>query len=236
MRRGFLLSDSDSKQRAGRSPRPPVTSVTSLPASAPSNLPAIAPASQTIVKIPSYKVVRADVPRYCESVRERHPLFKQYPDGGPDVPAHLITTALLYNGMEEEIRSTLSVDRFPMPFSPPSPPVYKIVQVDGFGLSMVATTNIARGQTIVVERPLLVHPQVVAGPLDDALELYEQLVDRMRPENRDAVYALMNAKGPECPSHLMGIQSTNSLAIGKLPGYPAMYGALARDISRVNHR
>ncbi|KAI0742735.1 hypothetical protein C8Q80DRAFT_1190512, partial [Daedaleopsis nitida] len=62
------------------------------------------------------------------------------------------------------------------------------------------------------------------------------MVNSMRPENREAVYALKNAKGPEWPSHLKGIMDTNSFGISApVPGYSAQYAALGRDISRINH-
>ena len=138
--------------------------------------------------------------------------------------------------MDEEIRRSLGVDTFPMPFSPPSPPVYKIVHVPGFGLSMIATADIARGQVIARERPLLVMPQCMIAVDREVTDFQEELVNSMLPENRAAVYALQNVKGPEWPSHLKGIIDTNALGIHGLPGYPAMYFSLARDISRVNHR
>ena len=193
---------------------------------------------KAVVEIPSHKLVRGrGTPLACKSMLGKTIIFKQYPSDDPSMPAHLVSGVLFYEGMEEEIRSTLGLDRFPMPFSPPSPPVYKIVPVEGFGLSMVATTNIARGQTIAIERPLLVYPQTVVGlNMAGVLALYERMVDELDPENREAVYALRNVKGPDWPSHLKGILDTNTLGIGRVPGYPAMYAAAARDISRVNHR
>ena len=229
MRRGFLLSQSDREKRAQRA-QPSTPSSTALPVPA--------SASQTIVKIPSDKAAPlTHAPPYCESMLDRKHTFIQYNFRDPNMPAHLVPGVLFYDGMEEEILSSLGLDRIPVPFSPPSPPVYKIVPVDGFGLSMVATTDIARGQTIAIERPLLLYPQTVpCSSVAELLAYYEWMVSELRPENREAVWAHTNVKGPEWFSHLKGIMDTNGLGIGDLPGYPAMYAVLARDISRVNHR
>ncbi|KAI0754313.1 hypothetical protein C8Q80DRAFT_1138317 [Daedaleopsis nitida] len=129
---------------------------------------------------------------------------------------------------------------WPKPFSfpsPPSPP-YKILPLKGFGPGMVATRSIARGQTIVVERPLLLYPRAMPAflPLKTLAETLEKAVDSLLPENREAVYAMKNSKGPEYQSHLQGIIVTNSLGIFEaMPGYPAAYAGLPRDIARANH-
>ena len=163
-------------------------------------------------------------------------LYKNLPSG-ESLPPNLVTGVVLYEGMEEEIRRATCSD-FPVPFTTPSPPLYKIAPVAGFGQSMIATADIARGQNILCERPLMMYPVALPGPtIQDSLQILEHLVGQvLLPENRAAVYALKNAKGPDWPSHLKGISDTNSFIVGDLPGYDAQYGALTRDVSRANHR
>ncbi len=148
---------------------------------------------------------------------------------GLDVPDDEVTSVVMWNP-EKTKRELFEIwPTFPMAFSTPSPR-YKIDFVEGFGLSMIATTNIARGQLIVRQRPLLLFPQAIPDP-----QLLAGLVNGMPPSNRAAVYALTNARGPEL-SHLHGIMSTNCMLADGLPGYDGHYSALARDISRINHR
>ena len=188
------------------------------------------------VKIPATPYRRpAPVPVTCKTVARRRLVLKNCPLR--EVPASLVTGVLLYEGVEEEIRHTLHTDHFPLPFFTPSPPVYNIVPFANSGIGMVAIADIACGETIVCERPLLVYPAAVRGAtVRDALNILERGVQGLHPENRSAVHALTNAKVPDWPSHLKGILDTNSVGIGALLGYHAMYAALPRDIARVNHR
>ncbi|KAI0794158.1 hypothetical protein C8Q74DRAFT_1365670 [Fomes fomentarius] len=163
------------------------------------------------------------------------PCIVQYPSAS-DVPDHLVSTVVMFENTREELRK-LWPDGVPESFTTPSPPRYKIESIKGFGRGMIATTNITRGQLIVRERPLLVMPISLTGEtMGEILAFQEEVVNSMRPANRAAVYALTNVKGPDWPSHLKGILDTNSIGLGEpLPGYAAEHGAVARDISRVNH-
>ncbi|KAI0752933.1 hypothetical protein C8Q80DRAFT_1267396 [Daedaleopsis nitida] len=164
---------------------------------------------------------------YCEMSQPQELAFT--------VPSHLRTAMLLFEGMPREIRRVYPT--IPNPFTAPSPPVHKIQSTEGAGLGVVASTNIARGQTIIQERPLFLLPVwIPASTVQQAVVALDSVVNLMRPENKDALYALSNAKGSEAPSHLKGIIDTNALAIPTLlPGYPARYSAVGRDTSRINH-
>ncbi|KAI0739422.1 hypothetical protein C8Q80DRAFT_1111142 [Daedaleopsis nitida] len=137
--------------------------------------------------------------------------------------------------MEEEFES--AYPGFVRPFTIPSPPVYEVVPIKGAGLGVIATSDIARGQTIMRERPLLFLPVIYpVASMGENLAFYEFVVNSMRPVNREAVYALVNARGPEWYSHLKGILDTNAFGTHTaVPGYGAQYAALGRDISRINH-
>lgn len=161
-------------------------------------------------------------------------VFPQSGSGGAHTTSHLRTNVLLYDGMANVLRTTCP--DFPKPFTTPSPPVHKIIAIEGAGLGMCATTNIARGETILRERPLFVYPAAVwSSTEEDALELLDKAVDGMDTDIKRAVLELQNGKGCEAPSDLKGIVDTNSLLVGLIPGYRAAYAGLARDISRINH-
>ena len=194
----------------------------------------VAPGSVTI-PIPEAPPRQPDLP--LSDARDRPLHFKALPPG-PDPPPHLVTGLMMYSYdvVADEIFARWP--GFPLPFSTPCPPVHKIAPVKDFGLAMIATANIARGQTIHRERPLLLYPKAIPGAdVEDACSNLVRVVDSLRPENREAVYALRNVKGPEWPSHLKGILDTNSLALPDgMPGYRGQYSGLAREISRINHR
>ncbi|KAI0742737.1 hypothetical protein C8Q80DRAFT_1190521 [Daedaleopsis nitida] len=180
-------------------------------------------------------------PASTQELVTRCPLrYVEYPQE-PSVPSHLVTGVMLYSGTEgsENIENEKAFPRVVKPFTAPTPPVYKIAPVKGAGLGVVATTDIARGQTIMRERPLLLHPAVIPAKVAGNVDVYEYMVDSMRPENKEAVYALKNAKGPEWHSHTKGIMDTNSFGgfNAPAPGYGSgiTYVALGRDISRINH-
>ncbi|OBZ73131.1 Histone-lysine N-methyltransferase SMYD1 [Grifola frondosa] len=105
---------------------------------------------------------------------------------------------------------------------------------------MFATTDINTGDLIVCERPLLVYPSVIPGFLgatrQEVIEPLRVLVQSMKPEMRADFYALHNCKGPEEPSRIVGITNTNSVWLGKLPGFDEEeFCGVCKDISRANH-
>lgn len=80
---------------------------------------------------------------------------------------------------------------WPQPFSTPSPPTHKDVPIKGKGRGLVATKDIAAGETIVRERPFLVLPMFVREhPVP-----VEALEGAMHPENILGTYALKKTLG-----------------------------------------
>ncbi len=140
-----------------------------------------------------------------------------------------------YNGVVDALRA--QHPGWPRAFSSPSPPVYKIVPIDGAGLGMVATADITAGELIVRERPLLLSPKALPTQDREALaRLTVGLVQFMNPENRRAFYALKNCKGKTMPTEEDGIINTNSFMCGPFPTYEGRYCGVARECSRANHR
>ncbi|KAI0742736.1 hypothetical protein C8Q80DRAFT_929057 [Daedaleopsis nitida] len=241
MRRGFLIKaraplDSSAPPLAP----PPIapstssgTSATSATRSAPSNT-----TNSVVVKIPTgiyRKHTEAPPTIPTEDLVALGPLrYREYPRE-PSVPSHIVTGVMFYKATEEDVEKAFP--GFVKPFTPPTAPVYKLAPVKGAGVGAIATTDIARGQIIMRERPLLLYPVAMPAQVAENVDAFEYMVNSMRPENKEAVYALKNVKGPEWYSHLKGILDTNSFGFGTpVPGYSGQYAALGRDVSRVNHR
>ncbi|KAK7688229.1 hypothetical protein QCA50_008599 [Cerrena zonata] len=147
-----------------------------------------------------------------------------------------LTDCLLRAGMKETI---LSIPGFPYPYTNPSPQRYKIKPIRGKGIGMVATVDIDVGDLILVERPLvLMAITTYAVPPESYLQqparLQEILIERLQRQEYEEFFALHNCKGNTRP-HIQGIFDTNSIGIGRLPGFDGQCGAVCKDISRVNH-
>ncbi|RDX47166.1 SET domain-containing protein [Lentinus brumalis] len=140
-----------------------------------------------------------------------------------------------YNNMQEDLCALYP--GWPLSFSTPSPPMHQVTPIGGTGLGLVATRDIAAGETIVRERPYIVQPAYImgSGGAEDIYRTLEGFVSLMKPENRRGVYALRNSKGSALPTELAGIVDTNSQEAGPFPNYAAQYTGVARDISRANH-
>ncbi|TFK90476.1 SET domain-containing protein [Polyporus arcularius HHB13444] len=149
-------------------------------------------------------------------------------------PPHLSTSIWLYDGMAASLLA-LHPD-FPADFSAPSPPRYAIVDAGSAGRGMVASVDLATGDTIARERPLALFPVAIAMDMNDARRVYEAVVASMHIENQRVLRALKNWKGADrAPFYLKGVVDTNAIGVGALPGNKGLYGGLARDICRVNH-
>ncbi|TFK88170.1 SET domain-containing protein [Polyporus arcularius HHB13444] len=172
-------------------------------------------------------------PDYPPDLLERTCHTAQVPaSGGP--PEHL-TVFIHYNGVLEALDA--EYPGWPLPFSTPSPPVYKIIPIEGAGLSMVATVDIAAGEVIVRERPLLLAPRAFSAPKsgEHATNIIVRAAQSLHPENKRIFYALKNVKGNTVPSAEEGLINTNAFACGPFPAYNGRYGGVARDASRANH-
>ncbi|KAI0656124.1 hypothetical protein C8Q70DRAFT_922249 [Cubamyces menziesii] len=147
------------------------------------------------------------------------------------------TAFLVHSGDIPALRGCLA-DLEEVSDHPPSQ-AYCISAVDDCGFGMFSTAAIARGDLILCERPLLVYPQLLPyrssrQPLEQYPEL-QDLVSSMRPCDRDAFCGLANCHDPASVSLQKGIIDTNALDLGTLGSSNRPYGAVCRDISRINH-
>ncbi|KAF4590181.1 hypothetical protein EYR38_009479 [Pleurotus pulmonarius] len=115
---------------------------------------------------------------------------------------------------------------------------YSIVEISGKGLGMVATKDLAPGDLIVAERPLLVAPRLLRtlGSVvfnDNATKEQQEAAksfetektiryayDRMRPEDQAAYMKLHNAHLHDGSGPLFGIMRTNRYALFDLQALP----------------
>ncbi|KAJ7186406.1 hypothetical protein C8R46DRAFT_274791 [Mycena filopes] len=135
-----------------------------------------------------------------------------------------------------------------LPTPMPSPPVtspkgvaFTIRPSDGkSGLGMFAAQNIPAGGIVVVERPILVAPYLIALETHPESALYAALLRRLSPETVARFMSLANCK-PESECDLVeGIVRTNAIAITlDVPDVPhpelATHRGIFLNISRCNH-
>lgn len=109
------------------------------------------------------------------------------------------------------------------------------------GLGMFAARNISAGGIIVVERPILVAPYLIALESHRESELFTALLRRLSPETVARFMSLANCK-PESECDMVeGIVRTNAIAITlDVPDVPhpelATHRGIFLNISRCNHR
>ncbi|RDX47167.1 SET domain-containing protein [Lentinus brumalis] len=229
MRRGFLLSTPREPRKAA--PAEPRPSSSSKPSEQENKSTAQVP-STTVIPLPARYIFRPLDPEYPPDIWQRTVDVSEFPQAG--VPPEQRTVFVHYNGVVDALRA--QHPGWPQAFSSPSPPVYKIVPIDGAGLGMVATADITAGEVIVRERPLLLSPKALPTQDREALAcLTVGLVQFMNPENRRAFYALKNCKGKTMPTEEDGIINTNSFMCGPFPTYEGRYCGVARECSRANH-
>ncbi|KAJ7759648.1 hypothetical protein B0H16DRAFT_1313336 [Mycena metata] len=108
------------------------------------------------------------------------------------------------------------------------------------GLGMFAARNISAGGIIVVERPILVAPYLIALESHRESELFTALLRRLSPETVARFMSLANCK-PESECDMVeGIVRTNAIAITlDVPDVPhpelATHRGIFLNISRCNH-
>ncbi|KAF8513962.1 hypothetical protein JB92DRAFT_2811742 [Gautieria morchelliformis] len=129
------------------------------------------------------------------------------------------------------------------PRSLPTPrPSYEIRDAPGKGLGVFATRNIAFGEIIVVERPLIVMPLLLlCSPGRTEAERKENtqltiaaLVASLNPDDRRTFFSLSNCKKTLDLGEIFGIIMTNAIKL-PVPCVPETYACVCPTISRVNH-
>lgn len=188
------------------------------------------------IPLPTRYAVLLPSPKYNRDLKLGSSFkFTQVP--AEDGPPELSTTFMHCDGMLDALQA--QYPGWPQPFCRP-PSVYKIAPVPGTGVGLIATADIAPGEVLLRERPLLAMPCALlftaASSVQDHLRAMDAAVDAMHPENKRAFYALKNWKGTTAGSEVKGIMDTNGYGIDSYPVWEAMYLTVMRDGSRINHR
>ncbi|RPD58856.1 SET domain-containing protein [Lentinus tigrinus ALCF2SS1-7] len=240
MRRGFLLSTPRESRKAtthtGSADSGPGPALERPSAPAPEKKPSLpVETAKKLVPIPTSRYrLPPPLPPYPPGFVPSMFRCTEVPRGAPPATQ---TMFIYYDTMKEALEA--KYPGWPLAFSTPSPPLHEVKPIDGAGLGLVATQDIAAGELILRERPYLVQPRGMISPIPTSTEgLYraiENIVGHMQADNKRGLYGLKNSKGNALPTELAGIVDTNSQAAGPFPGYNGEYAGVARDISRANH-
>ncbi|TDL24151.1 SET domain-containing protein [Rickenella mellea] len=131
----------------------------------------------------------------------------------------------------------------PPPLSP-SPPPYSIQPVSGYGLGMVANRPIKTGETILIERPIAVHPSIIStedhskGPLRAMEDKYEAAFPTLGEKEKSVYMELWNCKPltGTLGNKFNGIARTNGIHIRFMRSrFLPHYAGVFPSISRCNH-
>lgn len=113
------------------------------------------------------------------------------------------------------------------------PAAYEIRDIVSKGKGVIATRNIALGELIIVERPVLIYPTIMSDiHAYRSLPMYAK--QWMAPEDWQEYNDLVNMKDSKI-SRFDGIKATNGFEI-KLMGAKESYGGVFLELSRLNHR
>lgn len=157
----------------------------------------------------------------------------------------------------------LNAPGYPCPVPKPRRPnMYVVKSTPGMGMGVFAACDIELGELIFSERPLLVVPRAMKThtvypthysaekikelTLSEWEVLIETAVGRMWVDDQKAFKGLMNNWKDGGSRPLLGIVMTNSFGLENLADGPddpeketpgeAMYGAIGKVGSRINHR
>ncbi|KAI0668117.1 hypothetical protein C8Q78DRAFT_1081516 [Trametes maxima] len=150
------------------------------------------------------------------------------------------TVACLLKGTHAHLAAS---EQRPAPLAVVHPRPYVVLDVPCKGVGVYARTAIAAGERIVVERPLVMVPDVFVyedcayGTWNSSPGevLYGELLKAMCPANREAFLSLPNRYRGSIQCEVTGIIKSNAWKIGTLPGSDAGYTAVLRDGRWINH-
>ncbi|KAI0071017.1 SET domain-containing protein [Panus rudis PR-1116 ss-1] len=125
-------------------------------------------------------------------------------------------------------QAILSLPNFPQPVKANKNPAFTIRPDGNSGVGMFAARDLAVGDLILAERPLMLTAMGMGVPTP-MMAYIASKIDR-----HDAFLALRNVKG-YTRSFIKGIYDTNAIGIAGLPGYPHAVSAICNNISRINH-
>lgn len=126
------------------------------------------------------------------------------------------------------------------PLVPPSPlpRPYRVMKskTPGGGLAMRAARDIERGETIIIERPLLIYPKYSPfGSMEQTVDYLTKALDNLSERDRKRFWSLPNCKGRD--SGVIGLMETNNIRaeFPQSEHFP-YYHSICPEISRCNHR
>ncbi|KDR70420.1 hypothetical protein GALMADRAFT_271519 [Galerina marginata CBS 339.88] len=178
---------------------------------------------------------------------------KQYLGEPPEADGH--SECIMHGPTKAKI---LNAPGYPAPVPKPSGRwAYEIKETKATGLGVFAKRDIALGELIFAERPLLVSPKNIARAIGSVPSEYDmptmQVVimhewekqlefahSRMTPENQEAFKALMNNHKEDGSGPLLGICRTNAYGVKELydgdeRNDATSYSAVLKIGSRINH-
>lgn len=143
-----------------------------------------------------------------------------------------VTTCLLAPGVKEKI---LALPSFPQRLAVSIFQAMSKVRIGpapGAGLGMFALRNIALGEIIIDERPLLL---IQMGMIQGENAIDTAIQKKMPEAMRRCFFNLSNCKGDELPRE-QGIMNTNAMGVGSLPGCEQEHAGIPDKMSPINHR
>ncbi|KAK0189853.1 hypothetical protein F5146DRAFT_932000 [Armillaria mellea] len=105
----------------------------------------------------------------------------------------------------------------------------------GAGKGMFAAKDLAPGDLILRERPVVVIPEIIPTVNGDASQFIILAVQNVPPKEKEVFLQLHDCK--KFPDNVKGIVDTNAMNIGRLPGpFEGSFAGVALGLSRINHR
>ncbi|KAK7061311.1 ER lumen protein-retaining receptor [Favolaschia claudopus] len=162
-----------------------------------------------------------------------------------------VTECVFVEGSKEVV---MAIPNFPQPMLHPKEVAVRMSPVPGKGMGLLSTRALKMGDLILSERPLFICARYVSKyippgytremlakhDMDEMEQCYGFAVNRMRPADKAAFMALANCHLEDGSGPIVGRVRTNVVRVSGLgPGATdettEHYGAICRDISRLNH-
>ncbi|KAL1693873.1 hypothetical protein GGG16DRAFT_122981 [Schizophyllum commune] len=126
-------------------------------------------------------------------------------------------------------------------YTTPEPPRYRVCESRVHGKGVFATEAIERGGLVLRESPMVVTSQMMTsapggGNMIQQGEIFAEMVYQALPEeDKKEFMSFVNCKPEKTHGVKRGIIDTNSSGIASGGIFKGPYGAITRDISRLNH-
>ncbi|TRM68336.1 hypothetical protein BD626DRAFT_626647 [Schizophyllum amplum] len=126
------------------------------------------------------------------------------------------------------------------PYTVPTPPRHRIARSPVSGLGVFTEQALGRGELVLREPPLMLLTQMIGAEMGTnpvrAMEgILERALAALTPEDRALFMSFDNCKTGRTHSQKRGIADTNTSAITEGGVLKGSYGAVTRELSRLNH-